>query len=80
MDNARVSVKVIPLFSNQMVVDEVKVKGVRAAIVRFKDGKMNIDDLLAKDDKEPKQQVAFDIAEVEIKDSAFSFHALVSSM
>jgi AsmA protein len=57
-----------------MVVDEVRVKGVRAAIVRFKDGKLNIDDLLAKDDKEPKQDVAFDIAEVEIKDSAFSFH------
>jgi len=74
VDNARVSVKVMPLFSSQMVVDEVRVKGVRAAIVRFKDGKMNIDDLLAKDDKEPKQQVAFDIAEVEIKDSAFSFH------
>ena len=34
---------------------------------------MNIDDLLAKDEKEPKQDVAFDIAEVEIEDSAFSF-------
>ena len=73
VDNARVSVKLMPLFSNQMVVDEVRVKGARAALVRFKDGKLNIDDLLAKDDKEPKQQVAFDIAEVEIADSAFSF-------
>ncbi|HZM47108.1 MAG TPA: AsmA family protein [Burkholderiales bacterium] len=73
VDNARVSVKVMPLFSKQMVVDEVRVKGARAAIVRFKDGKLNIDDLLAKDDKEPKQDVAFDIAEVDIADSAFSF-------
>src|SRR5262245_6931680 len=73
VDNARVSVKVMPLFSKQMVVDEVRVKGARAALVRFKDGKLNIDDLLAKDEKETKQQVAFDIAEVEIADSAFSF-------
>ena len=43
VDNARVSVKLMPLFSNQMVVDEVRVKGARAALVRFKDGKLNID-------------------------------------
>src|SRR5215510_12851023 len=73
VDNARVSVKLMPLFSKQMVVDEVRVKGARAALVRFKDGKLNIDDLLARDEKEPKQDVAFDIAEVEVVDSAFSF-------
>jgi AsmA protein len=73
VDNARVSIKVMPLFSKQVVVDEVRITGARAAIVKFKDGKLNIDDLLAKDEKEPKQDVAFDIAEVEVADSAFSF-------
>src|SRR5262249_2927117 len=73
VDDARVSVKLMPLFSKEVVVDEVQVKGVKTTIVRFKDGRLNIDDLLAKDDKEPKQQVAFDIAEVNVADSAFTF-------
>src|SRR5262245_53287560 len=73
VERARVSVKVMPLFSRQMVVDELSIKGARATIVRFKDGRMNIDDLLAKDEKEPKQDVQFDIAEVVIEDSAFAF-------
>lgn len=73
VERARVSVKLMPLLSNQMVVDEVTVKGARAAIVRFKDGRMNIDDLLAKDEKDESRQVVFDIAQVVIEDSAFSF-------
>ena len=51
VENARVSLKLMPLFSKQAVVDEVTIKGARATVVRFKDGKMNIDDLFAKDDK-----------------------------
>jgi AsmA protein len=73
VERARVSIKLIPLFSNQMVVDEVTVKGARAAIVRFKDGRMNIDDLLEKEEKDERRQVVFDIAEIAIEDSAFSF-------
>src|SRR5215470_17934076 len=50
VDDARVSVKLVPLLSKQMVVDELSIKGVRAAIVRFKDGRMNIDDLLGEEE------------------------------
>src|SRR5262245_30057207 len=73
VDNARVSVKVMPLFSNQMVVDEVRVKGARSPLVRYKDGKLKLDEFLAKNEKETQQQVACGIAEVEIAESAFSF-------
>jgi len=73
VDDARVSLKLMPLFSKQAIVDEVSVKGARATVVRFKDGRMNIDDLLAKPEQEEKQAVAFDIAEVAIQDSAFTF-------
>jgi len=73
VESARVSVKLVPLFSRQMVVDEVTVKGARAAIVRFKDGRMNIDDLLGEEDKDKAQPVVFDIAHVTIENSAFSF-------
>src|SRR5262245_34299569 len=73
VENARVSLKLMPLFSRQAVVDEISIKGARATIVRFKDGRMNIDDLLAKDEKEPSQDVKFDIAEVAIDNSAFTY-------
>jgi AsmA protein len=73
VEDARVSLKLMPLFSKQAVVDEVNVKGARAVVVRFKDGRMNIDDLVAKDEKQEPQAVTFDIAQVAIDDSAFTF-------
>ena len=48
------------LLSKQAVVHTVELGGVKARLVRFKDGRLNIDDLLAKDDKEPPAR--FDIA------------------
>jgi AsmA protein len=43
---AQVSLEVWPLLSRRVVVDRVKVDGLRARIVRAKDGKLSIDDLL----------------------------------
>lgn len=62
VDNARISLQLLPLLSKQVVVDTVALEGVKARVVRFKDGRLNIDDLLAKDDKEPPAR--FDIAGV----------------
>lgn len=73
VDDARVSVKLMPLLSKQMVVDELSIKGARAAIVRFKDGRTNIDDLLAEEEKDQTRVVVFDIAQVAIENSAFTF-------
>ena len=62
VDSARVSVRLMPLLSKQVVVDTVELGGMKARLVRFKDGRMNIDDLLSKDEKEPPAR--FDIAGV----------------
>ncbi|MBX3675838.1 MAG: AsmA family protein [Rhodocyclaceae bacterium] len=62
VDNARISLQLLPLLSKQVVVDTVALEGVKARVVRFKDGRLNIDDLLAKDDKETPAR--FDIAGV----------------
>lgn len=62
VDAARVSLRLMPLLSKQVVVDTVELDGVKARLVRFKDGRLNIDDLLAKDEKEPPAR--FDIAGV----------------
>ncbi len=62
VDNARISLQLLPLLSKQVVVDTVTLDGVKARVVRFKDGRLNIDDLLSKDEKEPPAR--FDIAGV----------------
>lgn len=72
VESARVSLALMPLLSKQLVVNEVTIKGVRANLVRFKDGRMNIDDLLAKDDQK-QEQFKFDIDHVAIENAAFNF-------
>ena len=72
VENARVSLKVMPMLSKKFVVDEVEITGVRAAIVKFKDGRMNIDDLLSKDDKK-QDQVEFDIDHVNIANATLTY-------
>src|SRR5688572_3251021 len=42
--NARLSVRVLPLLARQLVVDRIELDGVRARIVRSKDGTFNFDD------------------------------------
>jgi len=64
MQSAKVFVAVLPLLKKELVVDTVKIDGVRANIVRFKDGTTNFDDLLSKD--ESSTQIKFDIDGVQV--------------
>lgn len=80
IENARVSVRVLPLLQRQFVVDRVELDGVRAHIVRKKDGTFNFDDLLSSEkpgDKAPTTAegtpVVFDVAGVGITRSAVRF-------
>lgn len=77
IENMRVSLALIPLLSRQVVVDEVTVSGLKATLVRQKDGSTNIDDLLgtkkksatpAKPDRQrsESQKIYFDISAVSI--------------
>lgn len=72
VEGARVSLKIMPLLSRQLVVDEVVIRGARATVMRFKDGRMNIDDLLAKDDTK-QEQFKFDIAHVIVENTALTY-------
>ena len=65
LDSARVAVAVMPLLSKQLVVDTVELAGVKATLVKHKDGTLNIDDLLSKD-KEDSQTVRFDVTGIKI--------------
>lgn len=72
----RISLALLPLFKKQLVVDEIYVKGLRAEVVKRKDGSMNIDDLI-KQEQKPDQpaptELQFDIDHVTIEDSAASY-------
>lgn len=72
INGAKVSLAVLPLLKKELVVDTIYVDGVKAHIVRFKDGTTNFDDLLSKD-KEESQQIKFDVDGVNVTNSAVSF-------
>ena len=78
--SARVSLALLPLLVKQIVVDEVAVSGLKARLVKHKDGTTNIDDLLGKDEKtqvekkkDDGQQVKFDIASVSIANTNLTY-------
>ena len=48
IETARVSLALMPLLSKQVVVNEVLVSGLTAALIKHKDGTTNIDDLLSR--------------------------------
>ena len=80
VESARVSLALLPLLVKQIVVDEVAVSGLKAKLVKHKDGTTNIDDLLGKDDRKPGekekgdgQQVRFDIASVSIANTNLTY-------
>jgi len=70
VENARVSLA--PLLSKELVVNEVTIKGLRANIVRFKDGRTNIDDLFDRED-ERQEQFKFVLDHVAIENAALDF-------
>lgn len=82
VDEARVAVKLMPLLSKQVVVDTVVVKGLRATLLKTRDGKTNIDDLVgapppakgsAPAPKSGEAAFKVDIARVEVSDAAIQY-------
>lgn len=56
VDSARVSVALLPLLRKQVVVDRVKIDGIRANLKQRKDGSTNFDDLVGKEEGAPPPQ------------------------
>lgn len=70
VESARLYVALLPLLKKQLVIDQVRIDGARAVLVRFPDGSTNIDDLLKKE--EESRQFKFDIDSVRVSDSALT--------
>jgi len=66
LDAAEVAVRVMPLFSGEIALETLKVSGLKANVVRRKDGTMNFSDLTgpADKDKKPAEPPNLRIAEV----------------
>ena len=77
IEEAHVSLKLVPLLSRQVVVDTVRIKGLTATLVKAKDGSSNVDDLGGAPDKgapaarEPG--FAVDVAGVEIEKATVTY-------
>lgn len=72
VDEAELSVDVMPLFKGQLVVDRISARGVRLAYLRDAQGHANIDDLLKKDEKpeapgQPSEPLRFDVAGIDLE-------------
>ena len=84
VDEAHVSLKLVPLPSKQAVVDTIRVKGLRANFTRAKDNKTNVDDLISPGPASAGAKPAFglDIAGIEITDATIQYadHAAGSKM
>src|SRR5260221_2901066 len=53
LESAHASVALLPLLHGEVIVDRIKVAGLKANIVKGKDGKFNFDDLLQAKDAKP---------------------------
>jgi AsmA protein len=82
VDNLRISLKLLPLLSKEVVVDAVEIKNLRASFVRQKDGSTSIDDLSgtgkpattpAPAEKSAGPQVRIDIAHVAVENATISY-------
>jgi AsmA protein len=87
LESAQVSVAVMPLLRGAAVVDGVRVAGLKANVVKDKQGKFNFDDLLGGEAKKPVPKtdekgggapVAFDIGSVRIERSSVAYRDLAS--
>lgn len=71
VESARVSVRLIPLLAKQIVVDRIELQGVRANLIRRKDGGFNFDDLLSK--RQGESPLRFDLASLSIGSTTLGY-------
>jgi AsmA protein len=75
-------VALLPLFSGEVLIDEVRVSGLKASVIRAKGGKFDFEDLLgaaggaakpAPAGAAPAGKVKFDVAGIQLEDSSFVY-------
>ena len=81
-DSAHASVKLLPLLSGQYIVDGVSLSGLKARIVKGKDGRFNFSDLVEADAGKPEPKkapepkatpVVFDVGSISIERASIAY-------
>lgn len=82
LEEARVSLQLMPLLSRELVVSQIEVRGLRANLVKHKNGSTNVDDLTAGAagkpkpgvvDKPEEKPIQFNIDHVLIQDASLGY-------
>ncbi len=78
IDDIRVSLKLLPLLSKEIVVDTIEIKNLRANLIRGKDGKFSIDDLAGGGKSAPATKsegppVRIEIAHVTLENATINY-------
>jgi len=75
LDSAEVAVRVMPLLSREVAVETLKLSGLKANVVRRKDGSMNFSDLAGPAEKDKKAEAPPNvrIAEVQVEKMQLSY-------
>src|SRR5688572_7558489 len=75
LDSADVAVRVMPLLSGEVAVETFKLSGLKANLVRRKDGSMNFSDLVEPKDKDRKPEAPpnLRLAEVSVEQVQLSY-------
>lgn len=71
IENIQLSLSLWPLLSKQLVVNKLAIQGLDATLIRFTDGRTNIDDLLFAEDDSPAFE--FDIEQLHIEKAELLF-------
>lgn len=71
VESVKVSLALLPLLRKQLIVDTVYIDGIRANIIKYKDGTTNFDDLLSKE--EESETIKFDVDGVKVTNSAANY-------
>lgn len=70
LEKVHISLALLPLLSKRFIVDEISVEGLKATLIKFKNGKTNIGDLLTLGkSSEKKSPLEFDIASIHMKET-----------
>jgi AsmA protein len=80
IDSARVSVALLPLLRNEIVIDRIDIRGMRANVLRFEDGSMNTGDLTSARSSpgtpgaKGRQAIRFGIDSIRIDNAQLTFN------
>ena len=80
-DSAHVSVGLMPLLRGQVAVDQVRIAGLKASVIRAKDGKFDFHDLLGAGGAQkpaappagPPSKVQFDVAGIQLEQATLAY-------